>query len=112
MEQIETTQIQRSEEQFKVAEEKTGKEGSQLARSEEMLKKWLLDRDYKTKLACLMMNTLNNDDHGTGRLFDEIISSYEAEILSIASNPPENLSKDELLMTGVVVELGIWHAHY
>jgi len=84
----------------------------EVSQSEKMLKKWLLDRDYKTKLACVIVSTLQINDHGTNDLADEIIGKYDDEILATAANPPENISSDELLMTGVVVEQGIWCAHY
>jgi hypothetical protein len=83
-----------------------------LCKPERMLRKWLLEQDYKAKLASLMLATLRFDDHGTNKLANEIYDSYEADILAVAADPPENMPRDELLMTGVVVEQGIWHEHF
>ena len=93
-------------------EQPTEETGTDLCQSEKMLKKWLLERDYKAKLASLLLSTLRFDDHGTNKLANEIYNKYEDEILATAANPPENLPSDELLMTGIVVEQSIWYEHY
>lgn len=87
-------------------------ENGKLCRSEKILKKWLLDQSVKTKLASLILSTLRFDDHGTNKLANEIYEKYEDEIMAIAANPPEDLTRDELVMTGIVAEQSLWFQHY
>jgi len=76
--------------------------------AESMVKQWLLNQDYTTKLAFTILYGYHIGDHGTEKLANEISSQYEAEIMAKAKNPDSSLSSTEAHMTGVVAELLVW----
>ena len=74
----------------------------------ELIKKWLMGLDYKTKLACWVMHVLMFGDHGTGDLANDVLASFEGDILDVFGNPDSKTRPDELLVTGVAVEQSLW----
>ena len=75
--------------------------------AEGMVKQWLLNRDYTTKLAFVILSHYYVGDHNTEELAREIDREFEAAVVAKANNP-DGLSGDELVMTGVAVEALVW----
>jgi len=77
-------------------------------RAENLVKQWLLQQSYTTKLAFTILNIYFLDDHGTNDLANEIADKYTAEIMAMAEKPDNSLTDTEKFMTGVAAELTVW----
>ena len=76
-------------------------------RTQAVVKQWLLERDYTTKLAVILCAEYMLADHGTEELAREIMSKYENDILAVAEDPekqPNGISVKEIFLSGVVAE--------
>jgi len=73
--------------------------------TEAIVKQWLLERDFATKLSFLLLHGYGLGDHNTEALFREVKEQYEAEILAAAENRPERLSSKETLLLGIAAEM-------
>jgi len=80
--------------------------------TDEIVKQWLLSRDYTTKLAFIILWIHGFDDYGKKELSDEIIDSYMAEVEAATKNPPDKMSQEERILTGVAKELLDWLENY
>ncbi len=75
--------------------------------TEALVKQWLLERDYSTKLAAILLAEYMIADHGTEELARGVMSGYEDDILAVAENPdnqPNGISVKEIFLSGVVAE--------
>ena len=70
-----------------------------------IVKEWLLERDFATKLSFLLLHGYGLGDHNTEALFREIKERYEADILAAAQDPSERLSSKETLLLGIAAEM-------
>lgn len=80
--------------------------------AEARVKKWLLSQSSQTKLAVVLMHGFCIDDHGTKELWEEVIDTYEENVINVTSEQAENLSNEDMFMSGVCGELLIWRKHY
>lgn len=120
MESVETTQTLTKEEQTgrepdfnpgenpKAPKAQSGKPHDPGSQAEQIVKRWLLERDYTTKLAFVVLRGFSLMDHGTEQLANEVTDRYEAEVMAMAKKPERASSSDEVLMTGIACELQIW----
>lgn len=75
---------------------------------EKMVEDWLRKQDYRTKLAVYIFSDYRCGDHGANEITDRIENEYKAEILRMAKNPDNSLSKEDTVMTGIACELFVW----
>jgi len=76
-------------------------------RMETIVKQWLLERDFNTKLAVILCAEYMVADHGTEELASGIMQKYEEDILAVAEDPEKQLngiSVKEIFLSGVVAE--------
>lgn len=76
-------------------------------RTQAIVKRWLLERDYSTKLTAILLAEYLVADHGTEELAREVMSKYENDIIAIAEDPekqPNGISVKEIFLSGVVAE--------
>jgi len=76
--------------------------------AEKIIIDWLKKQSYSTKLAAFILSTWQNGDHGTDKIVNEILGEWGTEILDNAHSPSDNLTPEEVVMTGVVAELCVW----
>ena len=74
-------------------------------RTEDIVKQWLLERDYITKLAFVVLDGYGMADHQTDSLYDEVTRQFENDILTAVENPPAGLSNKEILLSGIAAEV-------
>ena len=100
MKSVQTNQKQRSEEAGQTKQHPAD-------RTEALVKQWLLERDFTTKLACILFSEYNVMDHKTGKLSDEVRKQYESAILAVAEDTeksPNGISVKEIFLSGIVAE--------
>jgi len=76
-------------------------------RTQAVVKQWLLERDFTTRLAVILLAEYMVADHGTEELAGEIMSKYEDDILAVAKDlekHPDGISVKEIFLSGVVAE--------
>lgn len=72
----------------------------------QILKQWLLEQPYSAKLAHVLLSGYGMAEHNTQKLFDEVTSQYEAEVLNAAKNfPKDGLSDKEIFLSGMAAEM-------
>ena len=81
------------------------KEPGTADRTETIVKQWLLERDYITKLAFVILDGYGMADHQTDSLYDEVTRQFESDILTAAENLPAGLSNKEILLSGIAAEV-------
>ncbi len=74
-------------------------------RIEKILRKWLLEQPYSTKLAFVLLNGYRHADDLTQAVFHEISDSYKAEVIHAAEELPGTLVNIEFLLTGVAADM-------
>jgi len=80
--------------------------------TESKIRHWLEKRSYSEKLTAVILNHLGIDDHGTKQLWEDIMQQYQNDIVCAANDPNQNLTHEEVLLTGLALELFIWRKHY
>lgn len=75
---------------------------------EDMVEQWLMNQSYKAKLAIAIYWEYLTGDHGTGDLIQRVTAENTAEVIRMATNPDNSLSKEDTIMTGIACELFVW----
>ncbi|MFC1634994.1 hypothetical protein ACFL5Z_09140 [Planctomycetota bacterium] len=74
-------------------------------RIEKILREWLLEQPYSTKLAFVLLNGYRLADDLTQAVFYEISDNYKAEVIHAAEELPGTLVNIEFLLTGVAADM-------
>lgn len=74
-------------------------------RVEKILRMWLLEQPYSTKLAFVLLNGYRLADDLTQAVFHEISENYKAEVVHAAEELPGTLINIEVLLTGVAADM-------
>jgi hypothetical protein len=74
-------------------------------RVEKILREWLIEQPYSTKLAFVLLDGCRLADDGTQALFSEISEKYKAEIIDSAEELPGTLHNKEVFLTGIAADM-------
>ncbi|MFC1637076.1 hypothetical protein ACFL5Z_19825 [Planctomycetota bacterium] len=74
-------------------------------RVEIILRQWLLDQPYNTKLTFVLLNGCRLADDRTQAVYHEISERYKAEVIDTAEELPGTLVNIELLLTGITADM-------
>ena len=72
---------------------------------ERILRQWLLDQPYSTKLAFVLLNGCRLADNRTQAVFREISEKYKAEVIDAAVELPSTLVNIEVFLTGIAADM-------
>jgi len=72
---------------------------------ERILRQWLLDQPYSTKLAFVLLNGYRLADNRTQGVFREISEKYKAEVIDAAVELPSTLVNIEVFLTGIAADM-------
>ena len=74
-------------------------------RVEKILREWLCDQPYSTKLAFVLLDGCRLSDDFTQAVFREISEKYKAEVIHAAEELPGTLVNIEIFLTGIAADM-------